>query len=752
MKINIKHALCILGVIVFRSVNAGGGDEIYNESIVFGPSEIRSSLPYLTPYNDTRVNLILQLKDNQLEEKILKNIDEDMVYYDEDMQYEKKLELPLHLSYYISYAGNRDFAKERSVDVIDFTKKIHKEYYDYWQNQQDEMREKQIWGLEPEFNASCSYCNDSSMELDAFFDYIEALQQISLNYTQKNQLAYARYALAKEKENYQFNLNSSEFSEGASQDFYKYLQGASAFAKEEYPSAKAIFSTLQASENEWIKETSLYLAARISLREAQKALLDSWTGEATENPGGIALADQAQKEFSAYLAQYPNGQYSTSAKGLLRRINWLKNDNVAVNRELEEWYANPSQYLQKDGRYDARLLQLILEVDRYVVGDSYTREQNKTEILNPNILATAILQTMRAFNTEEARANDYYYDYTSDKDNSFQALVGQYQPYFKDDERLYQFLVATYYSNMESQPTKVVELLPVLDERKQTLSALEISEQILRARAFEAQKRWSAAETIWKELAKRTETSMQKEMIEAGLTGNYILANNIDRAFEPDSMVQNSIFRDSLVVGHADRDLLRRLITESNNNEATRAKWLYILLYQDVYTINTKAFFADIKLVDQFKGIDTQNVASFEYFTQPIKNAYKYQCGTAIQVMKALSENMNNSHAQMCYSFLVERMPMYRLSGSEQFTHIKPSAWRAKKVTNYDSYRRVIDNKTANKDDRALALYHGVNCYNRGINRCDDKEIPQSERKRWFDTLKREHKESEWARKQKHYW
>jgi hypothetical protein len=101
---------------------------------------------------------------------------------------------------------------------------------------------------------------------------------------------------------------------------------------------------------------------------------------------------------------------------------------------------------------------------------------------------------------------------------------------------------------------------------------------------------------------------------------------------------------------------------------------------------------------------------------------------------------------------MVERMPAYSVLGSQQFTHLKPSNWATQQITNYDSYRQVIDNPKANKDDRALALYHAVNCYNRGINRCDDKEVPKSERKRWFDTLKSEHSDSQWAKQQKYYW
>ncbi len=732
MNKRIIQSLSLLNLLALQFASAGGGEPEYNQSIIFGHSEISSNLPYLTPYNDTRVNVILQLDDSVVEDQLLMAMKE--TGWNEEGQ-PKALNLPVHVSSYVR--SNYDLTKERSPELIAIVKKLHQDYFNYWEKNQEELQEQGIWSISTDPELRCEYYCPMS-ETDAVLDYIDAVEKSSMTAAQKYELSYARYQLFLEKEKYTVNEDSFDLSDAESRDFYRYLEVALYFTTAQYELAREASKPLLQSENAWLKETSLYLQARLSLKEAQVQLVNEWEGTISDNEEGKALIDQSRAEFKAYMDQYPNGLYYSSAQGLLRRLNWLAGNDAKVVRELERWYQTPSQFVKKDQRYPQNLLTFLLEVERKVV-DPYENKAVKVE--NPKLLAVRILQSLR------------YYTYDPSANYSFEDLIGQYQPYFKDEPRLYQYLVATYYSEIDPQPKKVVELLPVLDESKQTLTTFELSEQILRAQAFEAQKRWSAAETIWQELYKRVNTPLQRELIEVGIADNYVLADRVDLAFTANSIVQNAALRDSLIEDHVSRGFVIDLIKDGYiGDEKTRAKWLYIQLYKDVKTINPTAFFDDIKLVGQFKNVDTKDIAHFDFFNQPIKNAYQYKCGTPMDVMQQLEKNPNSSHTQMCYSFMVERMPAYSVLGSQQFTHLKPSNWATQQITNYDSYRKVIDNPKANKDDRALALYHAVNCYNRGINRCDDKEIPKSERKRWFDTLKSEHSDSQWAKQQKYYW
>ena len=94
MNKRIIQSLSLLNILALQFASAGGGEPEYNQSIIFGHSEISSNLPYLTPYNDTRVNVILQLDDNVVEDQLLMAMKE--TGWNEEEQ-RKALNLPVHV-------------------------------------------------------------------------------------------------------------------------------------------------------------------------------------------------------------------------------------------------------------------------------------------------------------------------------------------------------------------------------------------------------------------------------------------------------------------------------------------------------------------------------------------------------------------------------------------------------------------------------------------------------------------------------
>ncbi|WP_342368592.1 hypothetical protein, partial [Stenotrophomonas maltophilia] len=49
-----------------------------------------------------------------------------------------------------------------------------------------------------------------------------------------------------------------------------------------------------------------------------------------------AVLQQAGAGFEAYLKTYPQGRYAVSAKGLIRRVHWLKGDTQALADDYAE--------------------------------------------------------------------------------------------------------------------------------------------------------------------------------------------------------------------------------------------------------------------------------------------------------------------------------------------------------------------------------------------------------------------------------
>jgi hypothetical protein len=68
-------------------------------------------------------------------------------------------------------------------------------------------------------------------------------------------------------------------------------------------------------------------------------------------------------------------------------------------------------------------------------------------------------------------------------------------------------------------------------------------------------------------------------------------------------------------------------------------------------------------------------------------------------------------------------------------------------------YTSIIADPKAAGPDKAYALYRAVMCYARsGSNGCGGKDVPKSQRKAWYDQLKRDYPSSPWAKKLRYYW
>ncbi len=74
-------------------------------------------------------------------------------------------------------------------------------------------------------------------------------------------------------------------------------------------------------------------------------------------------------------------------------------------------------------------------------------------------------------------------------------------------------------------------------------------------------------------------------------------------------------------------------------------------------------------------------------------------------------------------------------------------------MSRLEVYKSVIVNTKAPAGDRAYAMYRAVWCYGpSGINSCGGKGVDIAQRKAWYNQLKREYPNSEWAKKLRYFW
>src|SRR5262249_31758319 len=82
-----------------------------------------------------------------------------------------------------------------------------------------------------------------------------------------------------------------------------------------------------------------------------------------------------------------------------------------------------------------------------------------------------------------------------------------------------------------------------------------------------------------------------------------------------------------------------------------------------------------------------------------------------------------------------------------------PSLFPGKVYSRLNVYRALIAGATPPADDKAYALFRAVNCYApSGINSCGGEDAPVSQRKAWFQQLKRNYPNSVWAKQLQYYW
>ena len=68
-------------------------------------------------------------------------------------------------------------------------------------------------------------------------------------------------------------------------------------------------------------------------------------------------------------------------------------------------------------------------------------------------------------------------------------------------------------------------------------------------------------------------------------------------------------------------------------------------------------------------------------------------------------------------------------------------------------WRTVVAHPKTTPEDKAYALSRAVRCYAPAqINSCGGEDVPQEQRKAWFQQLKKRYPNSKWAKELQGYW
>ncbi|RMQ42643.1 hypothetical protein ALQ04_03520 [Pseudomonas cichorii] len=726
MRTRLLTALALaVGSVFCTQVQASGDDSCYpNWSLIKERLDVCSNLAFLSPGNDSQVNLRLLLADQgalALQPHALSNDDKAQGYGP----------VPFAL-YRLSPPGAAQETEpaEQSVAANSpLTPQLEKLGL--------KLPATEAAG-DAFLQGEGSRCRSNSpASASAFIGQLIASPE--LNDNERRTLANARLqllSLCGWDASQQASMIPADIQSATGQAFATYLRAASDFYSGRFAEAAKGFAALSENPQPWLKQTALYMSARTALNDAQQNAFNEYSERTAEQLDTTRL-QQAQDGFEHYLQAYPQGEYAASARGLMRRVHWLANDSdkLAGDFALQLTQTTAAQR-------NVSLDELVSEVDIKLL------TVNRQTLQTPLLMAINDLMWMREQSTPKLSAAD---------------LQAQ-KAIFAEQPALYAYLQAAFALYVEDNPGKALTLLP--DELPSNLDYLSFSQQILRGLALQAGQDWKAAQSLWENLLPLARQPLQREQLEMALAMSYERDEQLARVFAPDSPIQSEQVRYTLLRHVADADLLRQQSTKGlNATERNTAQ--FVLLYKDLLRSRYADFGEDFKQLpttppDEKLGYSLGYVydkgpelALFHW--QGDKAESGYSCPSIAQTAAALQADNKNPQGLNCLGEFILRnhldsMPLDQRRHADSLGGSAPG-FAGEVFSRLDGYKQVIANPKAARDDKAYALFRAINCYApSGYNSCGGKDVEPSVRKAWFKQLKGDFAATRWGKSLQYYW
>ena len=361
--------------------------------------------------------------------------------------------------------------------------------------------------------------------------------------------------------------------------FANYLQGALAFYNADFTQALVSFNALSLSTQPWLKETASYMKGRVFLNSAQQDAFDDM-GFPNNEKIDMASLQAAESAFNSYLTDYPQGQYTASAKGLLRRVYWLMNDQKRLAQSYAYWFEHPT----KEANISSN--QLVQEIDNKLLLST----SNADNIDDPQLLAIIDLMLMRQRNNDDSRP-----PFTL-------AQLQAQQARFAKQPALYTYLLGAYALYVEKDADKTLTILSK-EPTDKALDYLAFSQQTLRGFALESNEQWTQAEQLWLKLLPLAKQPLQRQQLELALAMNYERNEKLAQIFAHNSLIKTPMVREILLRNVAGPALLRQQVGKPASAQEHDVA-LFTLLYKDLTHGFYADFLSDVKQLPEKAGTE----------------------------------------------------------------------------------------------------------------------------------------------------
>lgn len=513
-------------------------------------------------------------------------------------------------------------------------------------------------------------------------------------------------------------------------EFLDYISASDAFYAEAWDDARSGFAALARASDPFVRETAAYMLIRVEFAAAQAGAFDDY-GSFEEAMTDRMAVKRGLEALSAYLKGWPQGRYAASATGLLRRGLWLAGNYEALG-------ASYSGMLERTSPTTVAAAELVEEVDNKILFNPAAKGQG---VRGPVMLAAQVLVAMRDENyTEEGPPR------AAITAQQIDALA----PQFAGHPELFGYLQATQAFYYARDYRRVLALIPD-DARRAEHTNLSFSRQMLRGMALAALKDRNEG-GFWQELIGGAKGAWQRPLVELGLALHWERSGRLDAVFAPGSPVTSREIRSRLIDRSAGPVLLRTILGTRGNAPEERDQAHYTLLANELVLGRYGDFVTDVNLpLARAEG----NAATFR--TGRVSDGYP--CAPLKVTAAALARNPQDIPGRLCLG------DFFRLHGLD-FLHGQydrrpkrnelggfAEGFSGKRNWRGDFYTAIIADLKAAPNDKAYALYRAVMCYApSGMNDCGNPDVPKSQRKAWFDQLRRDYPQSPWAQKLRYYW
>jgi hypothetical protein len=490
------------------------------------------------------------------------------------------------------------------------------------------------------------------------------------------------------------------------------------------------FAALAQSSQPWVRETARYMQARIALLQAQANAFDEY-GTVERSHVDKLQVQGTRDALNAYVKDYPQGAYVESAKGLLRRADWVEGDTDVLA-------ATYSQLVTAKA-VSAETIALANEIDVKLPLESYTSAS-----ADPILLAVQDLRLMRPqFDNDDKPLPGVK-----------AAVLEAQRARFAGQEALFDYLLAARAWFADKDAAAVLKLLPDAAPSG-PVDYLAFSRQMLRAAALDANGD-AKARDLYIALLPSATSLYQRQTLELALAKYDERHKNIATIFDAGTPIQDPDIRMKLLDYVAGPIILKMQATSASATPAERDTALFRLYVRDLTQGRFKGFLDDIKLLPPKPepNADGEPEDTFAAFRWEGGNEDGYACPDIVAVAGKLAANPKDIQGRLCLGDFLRSQYVVPIDPAEKDDLGGTGTLFAGDVlARHDFYLDIMHDKKAGRDERAYALYRAMHCYQPvGNNDCGGKDVDLAQRKKWFKELKASYGNTVWAKNSDVYW